>query len=201
MSETAVDFEVVFTDGSVRRVTAREVPNTALWEASGCRGISPERAASLWAINKGDCDPCAGIASIRRSTLPSVKRPATSGDRLAALELFVAEFAHGSGWVRASELGSYSDVMQRATAERETRLGIAGYGRDVASEVADAAREVLNGAQVRTVNVGAASDGAWSIEGAERAIHAATWGRPVTGYVVGLGREMVVVLKQVPRCP
>jgi len=121
--------------------------------------------------------------------------------RLARLESFVAEFAHGTGWARASDLGSYSDVMRRATAQREARLGLAGYGRSPASEVADAAAEVLGGVRVRTVPVGVASGGAWSIEDAEDAIYAATWGRPVTGYVVGLGREMVVVLKQVPRCP
>lgn len=167
MSETAVDFEVVFTDGSARRVTAREVPNTALWEAGGCRGISPERAASLWALNKGECDPCAGIASIRRSALPGVKHPVAPPADAAAH--FVIEFA--------------SDAFS------------------VLAQVADAAREVLNGAQVRTVKVGAASDGAWSIEDAENAIYTATWGRPVTGYVVGLGREMVVVLKRVSPCP
>ena len=201
--ESTVDFEVTFSDGTVQRVAARRVPNSlSLWEADGCRGLSPEKAASEWAINKGASGYYAAVSfAIRRLGLPGAKPLATLEDRLTALGLLVAGWTHTAGYPRADETGERSVVMQRATAEREARLGIAGYGRNPASEVADAAAEVLGGVRVRTVHVGVASGGAWSIEGAEDAIYAATWGRPVTGYVVGLGREMVVVLKQVPRCP
>lgn len=198
----AVDFDVAFTDGSVRRVTARRdhVPSKdgiIRWYVLGYEGFDPEGTALVWAMNQD-----LQAADIRHVSPPSAAPTETAEKRLAALELFVAEWAHGAGWVRASDLGNYSDVMRRATAEREARLGIAGYGRNPAAEVANAAAEVLGGAvRVRTVNVGVSSGGAWSIEDAEEAIHAATWGRPVTGYVVGLGREMVVVLKPVPRCP
>lgn len=200
-----VDFDVTFSDGSSERVTAREIQDTGLplWEAGRWAGGSPERAVTTWAWEtcRVRCARSLGIDAIRRVAPPSAAPSDAAESRLAALEMFVAEFAHGAGWVRASELGSYSDVMRRATTQREARLGIAGYGRSPASEVADAATEVLDGVRVRTVPVGVASGGAWSIEDAEDAIYAATWGRPVTGYVVGLGREMVVVLKQVPRCP
>lgn len=237
---TTVDFDVTFSDGSSERVTAREVPHTGLplWEVGRWAGGSPERAVTTWAWEtcRVRCARSLGIDAIRRVAPTSAVPSDTAESRLAALEMFVAELAHGTGWVRASDLGSYSDVMRRATAQREARLGLAGYGRNPATdffvfehasdadwsraaesadrvvemrratahvrrEVADAAAYLLDGVRVRTVHVGVASGGAWSIEDAEDAIHAATWGRPLTGYVVGLGREMVVVLKQVPRCP
>lgn len=231
----AVDFDVTFTDGSVHRVTAcKRQSDSLLWWTHHSSGLSPEQAASRWASYMVSfVFQSLHVADIRRVS-PTTAQVEATEKRLAALELFVAEFAHGTGWPRASELGNYGDVMQRATAEREARLGIAGYGRNPATdffvlesatdtdwlratesanhvdatrrekarlEVADAAAEVLGGTvRVRTVNVGVSSGGSWSIEDAEEAIHAATWGRPVTGYVVGLGREMVVVLKPVPRC-
>ena len=198
----AVDLDVTFTDGSVRRVTSRRehVPSKdgiVRWYVLGYEGFDPEGTALVWARNQD-----LHVSDIRRVSPPSAAPTEAAEKRLAALELFVAEWAHVAGWMRAGELGERSDVMRRATAEREARLGIAGYGRNPAAEVAEAAAEVLGGAvRVRTVNVGVSSGGSWSIEDAEEAIHAATWGRPVTGYVVGLGREMVVVLKAAPRCP
>lgn len=184
--ESTVDFEVTFSDGSSERVTAREIPHAGmpLWEVGRWAGGSPERAATTWAWEtcRVRCARSLGIDAIRRVSPPSAPPPSD-----AAL-FFVREFASDADLLRAIESADRVDEMRRATA-------------DVRRKVADAAREVLNGVPVRTVKVGAASDGVWSIEDAENAIYAATWGRPVTGYVVGLGREMVVVLKQVPRCP
>lgn len=182
---TTVDFEVTFSDGSSERVTAREVPHAGLplWEVGRWVGGSPERAATTWAWEtcRVRCARSLGIDAIRRMAPPS----AVPSD---AATTFAMEFASDADWLRATESADRVDEMRRTTA-------------DVRRKVADAAAYLLDGVRVRTVHVGVATGGAWSIEDAEDAIYAATWGRPVTGYVVGLGREMVVVLKQVPRCP